>query len=125
MRENKQNENQSQELGVYIDLCAKLRDQKVKSEQQGHRMRFDEGVHYAQKYATYDKFSHLEELEQLSRGERHLSGGDLVLGTDIVKNARDIAWETMREGGVVDETVFWDGWLAGIISVWEQVKHAV
>lgn len=116
---------QFQRADEHAGLIARLRTEKAESEERDQQMGFDEGVHYGQEYATYDEFRHLEELEQVSRSEPQLSGGDLVLGTDIVEHARDVAWETMREGGIVDETVLWEGWLTGVMSVWTKVKQSL
>lgn len=123
--EQTQVENQAQEADENADLIAKLRGQKAESEQRDYKAGFEEGVWYAQRGATYDEFAHLEEIAERAERGCYLSPSDLIPGSEGLESVYECVTEYMTESGTINAEVFWEGWLAGVMSVWEAVKDKV
>jgi hypothetical protein len=103
-------------------LIAKLRDEKSESEQREYQQGYEDGTWYAQHRATYDEFVRLEEAADEAEWERGLSVLDAVQYSERLESIWEHVSETVRESGVINEEAFWDGWMAGVMSVWKKVK---
>jgi hypothetical protein len=119
MKENKQDQATDKNAA----LIARLRDQKSESEQLEYQQGYEDGTWYAQHSASYDEFVRLEEAVEEAEMERGLSVLDVVRHSEQLESTREHVSETVRESGVINEEAFWDGWMAGVMSVWKQVKN--
>ena len=118
-REVKALEAVPQEVQDLATLIARLRNEKVESEQQDRKQGFEQGVIYAQQ-SNYAELMIYADVAAEAKAWRH---GDYDF--DLPDGVLDDMREAMQDSLVIDALTYKQGWLEGMMAVWKKIKKAL
>ena len=94
------------------DLIARLREEKAEWDSATRELGFEEGVLFAREEACYHEF----------RGFERVRDAKQLADLELPPPEEELMLKYFAEHGFANTAPYQEGWLAGVMSVWDRVK---
>jgi hypothetical protein len=112
----------SMDVAKAQELIERLRIEKVQNMEKWEQCGVKDGTEDAE-YFDYARFKFFEGVDELVARESNLSIADAICDDEAVKDR--IADDELGQEPGFDVEAYCEGYLKGVISVWDEVKHKI